>query len=564
MAALPAPTCCTRRLIVRPLAGPFAVKLNSLDRPGCVIRHAPYLPRGELSGRLDVSVVQSHAQAVGLSGARRLRATWAPVTFIFFIALLVRVGPLIYGRTLTAVLIYDDGVYYSASAHFIRGMMPYRDFVFAHPPGIILYLVPFVGLAQLTDDLVGMAVARLAIAILGSANAVLVYGLLKRHDHRWATIGGLLYAVWRVPAIAEHTLRLEAFVTFFLLASLMCLAAGPQGLSKWRYLVSGFLMGLAVLTKIWAAPIAALVFLFIWRTRGVRPASLYATGVANGMAIICLPFIIISPVDFFHHVVVDQLERSSPDGITGRILRFTEIGGFRVIYLASKVVPSLAVAFLVLLALSACCALAWKSTWPRIYILILALQIGLIAAAPVYFYYYFAFLAPMIVIIVSAAGAWLTNRSARWTTWILATLVLLIIAATALYRPYDGRRDYSDVWRFAAEHQCVWFERASDAIAADALSRQLDRRCWMTVDTYAVLIASGTGVDYNSTISERESGSLQGRIRTELSLSDAAVTFDPSKWSLSDETASYLHGEFIAVARSQGLTFWVRTDSQHR
>jgi alpha-1,2-mannosyltransferase len=508
-----------------------------------------------------VSVVQSPEQVVRLSRPRRLRATWAPVGLIFLAALVVRIGPLIYGRTLTAVLIYDDGVYYAASAHFIRGMMPYRDFIFAHPPGIILYLAPFVGLAQLTDDLVGMAAARIAIAILGSVNAVLVYSLLKRHDHRWAIMGGLLYAVWRVPAVAEHTIRLEPFVTFFLLASLTCLAAVPYRLSKRHYFFAGSLLGLASMTKLWVGPIAALVFLFVLRTRGFKPGSFYAAGVTSGMAIICLPFIIVSPTNFFHQVVADQLGRSSPGGLTDHSLRFTDIGGFRVVDLASKVVNPLAIAFFVLVALSACCFLAWKSSWARIYIFIFLVQSTLIAAAPVYFYYYFAFMAPMTAIIVSAAGARLSNRR---TNWIPAALILLIVAATALHRPYDGPRDYSDVRRFAGEHQCVWFERASEAIAADALSRQLDRRCWMTVDPYAVLIASGMAVDYDSTISKRESGSLQSRIRMELERSDAAITFNPSEWSLSEETAGLLRGEFVAVASIQGLTLWSRTDSQHR
>jgi alpha-1,2-mannosyltransferase len=521
------------------------------------------LPGGVL-GEVKVPVVQSHDQVVGLRKSSQLRATWAPAAFIFLAALIVRIGPLIYGRTLTAVLIYDDGVYYAASAHFIRGMMPYRDFIFAHPPGIILYLAPIVGLARLTDDLVGMAAARIAIAILGSINAVLVYSLLRRHDHRWAILSGLLYAIWRVPAVAEHTIRLEPFVTFFLLASLACLVAAPHALRKRQYLISGFLLGLASMTKLWAGPIAALIFLFVFRTRGVRPAGLHAAGIASGMAMLCLPFIIISPTDFFHQVVVDQLGRSSPDSLTDRLVRFTEIGGFRVIDLVGKVVPPLAVTLCVLAMLSACCIVAWRFTWARIYIGIFLLQATLIAAAPVYFYYYYAFPASMAVIILGAAGARLNNRGTNWATRIGAALLLLVVAATALYRPTAGERDYFPLRRFAAEHQCVWFERASEAIAADALSRQLERRCLMTVDPYAVLMHSGMAVDYNSTISKRESASLQLRIISELERSDAAITFDPSEWSLSEETASFLRQEFVAVARSQGLTYWSRTDARHR
>ena len=50
-----------------------------------------------------------------------------------------------------------------------------------------------------------------------------------------------------------------------------------------------------------------------------------------------------------------------------------------------------------------------------------------------------------------------------------------------------------------------------------------------------------------------ESSSLQDKIRGELELSDAAIAFAPSEWSLSEETTGLLHGVFVAVAGSQGL-----------
>ena len=37
---------------------------------------------------------------------------------------------------------YDEGVYFSASALLFRGELPYRDFVFVHPPGALLLWAP--------------------------------------------------------------------------------------------------------------------------------------------------------------------------------------------------------------------------------------------------------------------------------------------------------------------------------------------------------------------------------------------------------------------------------------
>ncbi|MEO8382954.1 MAG: hypothetical protein ABI779_25075 [Acidobacteriota bacterium] len=43
------------------------------------------------------------------------------------------------GGPLASPSSYDDGVYYSASALLFRGVLPYRDFVFVHPPGLLYF-----------------------------------------------------------------------------------------------------------------------------------------------------------------------------------------------------------------------------------------------------------------------------------------------------------------------------------------------------------------------------------------------------------------------------------------
>ena len=40
---------------------------------------------------------------------------------------------------------YDDGVYLGAALHLVNGVLPYRDFVLLHPPGITLLMTPHRG-----------------------------------------------------------------------------------------------------------------------------------------------------------------------------------------------------------------------------------------------------------------------------------------------------------------------------------------------------------------------------------------------------------------------------------
>ncbi len=46
---------------------------------------------------------------------------------------------------------YDDGVYYAGAAALLSGRMPYEEFVFLHPPGILVLLLPFAELGRLTS-----------------------------------------------------------------------------------------------------------------------------------------------------------------------------------------------------------------------------------------------------------------------------------------------------------------------------------------------------------------------------------------------------------------------------
>src|SRR5215203_3727531 len=74
---------------------------------------------------------------------------------------------------------YDDGVNFAAAIGLVHGQLPYRDFLLLHPPGIVLALSPFAGLAQLTSDATGFVVARIVFMVIGGINAVLVDWFLR-------------------------------------------------------------------------------------------------------------------------------------------------------------------------------------------------------------------------------------------------------------------------------------------------------------------------------------------------------------------------------------------------
>ena len=109
---------------------------------------------------------------------------------IVAVAFVVRALPLFRGAGLDGHLGYDDGVYFGAAVALTNGVLPYRDFLLLHPPGIAVLLSPFALIAGATSDATGFAVARLAFMALGAVNAGLVTVVAGRYGRRAGLLGG--------------------------------------------------------------------------------------------------------------------------------------------------------------------------------------------------------------------------------------------------------------------------------------------------------------------------------------------------------------------------------------
>src|SRR4051794_25537891 len=115
-------------------------------------------------------------------------------------AFVLRLVPVLTGGGLYGRGNYDDGVYYAAASGFVHGLLPYRDFLLLHPPGIVLALAPFAALADVVGDPTALAVGRVTFMMVGAVNAVLVAVVLRRLGFAAAMVGGLVYAV-ALPAV---------------------------------------------------------------------------------------------------------------------------------------------------------------------------------------------------------------------------------------------------------------------------------------------------------------------------------------------------------------------------
>ena len=125
--------------------------------------------------------------------------TWWAVVTIVGIAILgaaVRLAALLpFGTVDQFPVDYDEGVYSAAASLFAHGQLPYRDFFFVHPPGVLYVLLPLGGLSPHS----ALVAARFVMVAVGTACIVLVgliayrrWGLLAASTHRTtAASGGL-------------------------------------------------------------------------------------------------------------------------------------------------------------------------------------------------------------------------------------------------------------------------------------------------------------------------------------------------------------------------------------
>ena len=179
---------------------------------------------------------------------------------IFALAVTVRLTGVLRAAGLYGLGNYDDGVHFAAGLGLVNGLLPYRDFLLLHPPGVVLAMAPFAASSWLIGEPDAMAVARVSWILLGGVNAILC-GLVLRPLSRVAgLLAALFYALSIGAVYGEHTTLLEAPATTVLLLGLVITRLpGPgDGIHTRHYALAGLLLGLSPVLKIWGV-VAVLV-----------------------------------------------------------------------------------------------------------------------------------------------------------------------------------------------------------------------------------------------------------------------------------------------------------------
>lgn len=411
------------------------------------------------------------------------RGWWLVALGVFVLGFALRLGPILFGEGLRAFYRYDSGVYFAAATGFTHGMLPYRDFLLLHPPGIVLGLTPFAWLGRIVGDADAMVLARLAFMAMGALTAVLVSRILRPLGWQAALVGGLAYACYGPAVYVERSTGLEALASFLTVAGLLALVpdAGRRKRSGWMLLAGGALLGLSATVKIWGVVLVLTVVVWLLATRRWAAAGWAVGGAGLAGVVVGMPFFAAAPAQFWQMVVLDQLGRPrSGRTLVGRTYTTTGL----VEIASDEWSAALVVALLVIVA---CLVLAAFSPLGRLGLTGVLAGGAVLLVSPSWFRAYPALIAGFLAIAMGAAAAEMLRRARPdWARWVLVGGLLAAILAAGSYlrvdrigAAFNGRA----LAQLAASRPgCVSADDPSALISSNLLSRNIERGCAFVVD----------------------------------------------------------------------------------
>ncbi|MGB7983261.1 MAG: hypothetical protein WCF36_20970 [Candidatus Nanopelagicales bacterium] len=503
---------------------------------------------------------------------RSKRADRVVVLALVLLALAVRFGVVWSSGGLGALNGYDDGVYFSATTGLLHGLVPYRDFVLLHPPGMLVLAAGPISAAYAAglSDSDALAVMRVLFVCLGGINTALVF-LAGRHLSRvTGVVAGSLYAVWGPAIREERTMLLEAVVILGMLTALALVPAvsNREVSGRWRPLVAGLVGGLAVATKLWALVPVVLIFGALLVVGRWRRALAYAASATAAAAAIAGPFLVLAPGPMWRMVVLAQAGR--PERGENRLARFAEMGNLSAwpfSVLADPTLPTGPVdpnaaheAFLatgvgtavtatvVVLAVVAAIVVAWRLPPARTWVALLVVASVVLLATPIFYSGYASFVAPAAVLVLGAVAhlVWTSSavrdrRVARVGVAASATVLLVLMTWGAVLTD-RGAPIRPPLGPVVADATCVASDSPAAIVLADRLRANLDNGCPPVFDFSGVVYTfdrAGSGPAGPTQLRE-ESAQFQAFVVNYFGRADHVILRRRSGTGLSQDTMDLL------------------------
>lgn len=455
-------------------------------------------------------------------------------------------------NALHGVTEYDDGVYLGAALRLVRGVIPYRDFVFLHPPGIIVLMAPLALLARWAGSPAALSMARETTVLISAGNSVLA-GLALRHRGRRAVLtAGFAMALYPLAPDAEHTLLLEPYLVFFCLLGVCALFSGGSPVTGRRLVWAGICIGFAIDVKIWAGVIAVVALCTVAGT--VRRAVTLSLGTAIGCTVPLIPFLVAAPGPLFHDVVVAQVGRTGGPNATPLVGRLATVSGLTAVEPVARHPAAMVVIIAIAVAIAgAAILIGWQGlrTADRFFLAAAASTVGMMflpeTVYPHYGYFSAAFLALVAGTVADLFTAIVEPPRRRWVRHLGAGLTAFALVWFAGQQVGYGRvvlatsTPARPLGRLIPPGACVVGDTPADLEASGVFFTR--SACPPMVDPYGTVLADSA--------SDPSEPAGPG---------PTAFVADWSEW-LSSADFMVEHGEFSAmVPWTPGLKAWFATD----
>ncbi len=219
----------------------------------------------------------------------------------------------VFNGYLGTLISYDDGVYMGAATLFDHGIVPYRDFVFLHPPGVVVLLTPFALIGRCVGTAVANEGARLFVVLVAMADVVLFARVVRMRPTLAMAAGLVVFTLHPDVLTANQAIYLEPLLIAACLVGTALLFDGEGFATQhWRWWVAGSAFGLACGIKLWGlCPFLALVVVAVISGYRTHAARLALAG-AGTFTLLCAPFLVMAPTAFVHDVLVVQASRTDP------------------------------------------------------------------------------------------------------------------------------------------------------------------------------------------------------------------------------------------------------------
>jgi alpha-1,2-mannosyltransferase len=473
--------------------------------------------KSEISNAVVVSsLVKPQGAPVQQRSAKRFRPS--PLLAIVVGASAISLGISFWQLTVPKYVgLYDSGVYLAASIHFVSGALPYKDFDFVQPPGILILMSPAAIFSRLVGSHDGLEFARVITSFVSALNVGMLAWLVRYRGRTAMLIAGLGLALIPLASEMSSALFLEQYVVFFvLLGSLAIFSSEPLigRLSIRAVAFGGALFGFAALVKIWAFfPFAAMaITLALLHRKRVAAFVLSAT---STFVVFSLPFLLGAPGNFFRQVFVDQLTRRSYWGDdAGSLSRLIAMTGFAL----TRIPPTAEEAVIIFVVFLCIVAFAYTSRVAvggvEVFLLFAAVvtTLGLLSA-PIFFPHYAALALPPLLGLVAISltrlsgpvrmvvdGLKISNLVRRLVAWTLGLIVVIFVTSmiiwdASFYRDVAAQEvsnsaTLSEIPRYIPAGSCVIYDDVGYGVVENRLLSS-DPKCPIMIDPIGIRLGRG-------------------------------------------------------------------------